>query len=95
MIEDWELVALFWRCLYKYNHDEHKANQLVRDKYFGEFLMKDLYLFLGTTLQYHLRAPQPFIIIGLFTPPRPQIKRAEQSSFTIENGLQQQKLFDI
>lgn len=95
MIEDWELGALFWRCFYKHNRDEKKANQLVRDKYFGEFLTKDLYLFLGTTLQYHLRAQQPFMIIGLFTPPKPQPKVPKQSTFTVEEGIQQQTLFDM
>ncbi len=95
MIEDWELGALFWRCFYKYDRNEDKANQLVKDKYFGEFLTKDLYLFLGTTLKYHLIAPQPFIIIGLFTPPKPEIEVSKQSTLTIEGDIQQQTLFDM
>jgi hypothetical protein len=95
MIEDWELGALFWKCFNKYGQNEEKANQLVKDKYFGEFLTKDLYLFLGTTSQYHLVAPQPFMIIGLFTPPKPKLEVPKQSSFAIESGIQQQTLFDL
>jgi len=95
MIEDWELGALFWRCFYKYGNDEEKANQLVRDKYFGEFLAKDLYLFLGTTLQYHLVAPQPFLIIGLFTPPKPRLEAPKQHTSTPGEEIQQQTLFDM
>lgn len=94
MIEDWELGALFWRMFYKYGHDENKANQLVKDKYFGEFLTRDLYLFLGTTLRYHSFALQPFMIIGLFTPPKPKVEVPKQSTIPAE-GIQQQTLFDL
>ena len=32
---------------------------------------KDLYLFVGTTLQFHRRkTPNPFVIIGVFYPPK-------------------------
>jgi len=34
-----------------------------------EFATKDLYLFLGTTREFHGRAPNPFVIIGVFYPP--------------------------
>ena len=71
MIEDWEIGALFWNCLEQTDGDEAAANELVRKKYFDEFLeKKDVYLFLGTTLQHHRRSPNPFIIIGVFYPPK-------------------------
>ncbi len=71
MIEDWEIGALYWNCLRQAEGDEEKANQLVRQKYFDVFVNKrDLYLFLGTTKQYHLVAPNPFVIIGTFHPPK-------------------------
>lgn len=72
MIEDWEIGALFWNCLIKRTDgDEAAANELVRKKYFDEFLeKKDVYLFLGTTLQHHHTSPNPFIIIGVFYPPK-------------------------
>ena len=70
-IEDWEIGALYWNCLASTNGDESAANDLVREKYFHEFTRKrDLHLFLGTTKQYHNVAPNPFIIIGVFYPPK-------------------------
>lgn len=70
MIEDWEIGALYWRCLRSCGGDEEAANRLVRAKYFEEFCsQKDLYLFLGTTLAHHF-SPSPFIIIGVFFPPK-------------------------
>ncbi len=71
MIEDWEIGALFWNCLRQTDGDEIAANKLVRQKYFDTFLeQKDLYLFLGTTKKFHNVAPNPFVIIGVFYPPR-------------------------
>jgi hypothetical protein len=71
MIEDWEIGALFWNCLRQTDGDEAAANALVRQKYFDTFVMqKNLFLFLGTTKQFHNVAPNPFIIIGVFYPPK-------------------------
>ena len=70
-IEDWEIGALFWNCLKTTNGDEKAANSLVRDKYFKTFReKKDLYLFLGTTKEHHSVSRNPFIIIGVFYPPK-------------------------
>jgi hypothetical protein len=70
-IEDWEIGALFWNCLKRYNGDEAKANQKVREKYLDEFVSrKDLHFFMGTTKANHIRAKNPFIIIGVFYPPK-------------------------
>ena len=70
MIEDWELGALFWNCLYRTGGDEQAAIKLVRQKYFDEFVEKDIYLFVGTTLRFHNIGPNPFVIIGVFYPPK-------------------------
>lgn len=71
MIEDWEIGALYWNCLSQTEGNEQAANELVRKKYEEEFLSKrDIYLFLGTTLQYHNVSPNPFVIIGVFYPPK-------------------------
>lgn len=71
MIEDWEIGALFWNCLYRTDGDEQAALELVKQKYLGEFAEKDLYLFVGTTLKFHaISAPNPFVIIGVFYPPK-------------------------
>lgn len=72
MIEDWEIEALYFNCLQKTNGNEKEANELVRQKYFDEFIeKKDIYLFMGTTYQHHLlNRPNPFVIIGVFYPPK-------------------------
>lgn len=73
MIEDWEIGALFWNYLAQTDGDEEAAKQLVRQKYFDQFVQeKDLYLFLGTTFLNHNVAPNPFVIIGVFYPPQTQ-----------------------
>jgi len=85
MIEDWEIGALYWKMLAKYDgHDrESKACEDVRKKYWDDFaLTKDLYLFLGTVYESHAKNyPNPFVIIGTFHPtfpkqvkPEPQLK---------------------
>jgi hypothetical protein len=70
MIEDWEIGALFWNCLKAAEGDEAIALKKVREKYEREFLNeKDLYLFLGTTREWHMRrGKNPFVIIGVFYP---------------------------
>ncbi len=69
MIEDWEIGALYWNCLR--DHGEQEAIKKVREKYIDEIAAKrDLYLFLGTTRQWHaLKAPNPYVIVGTFHPP--------------------------
>lgn len=71
MIEDWEIGMLYFNCLKRANGDEKVAIAKVKEKYFDEFLKRDVYLFLGTTKQFHNVAPNPFIIVGVFYPPVP------------------------
>jgi hypothetical protein len=98
MIEDWEIGMLYWNCLGRCGGDEKQANRLVRQKYFGDFcLKKDIHLFLGTTLQYHMVSPNPFVIVGVFVPPKPKediMKEVPPSTLKTE-GIQQQTLFDL
>ena len=71
MIEDWEIGALYWRCLLQTDGDEDAAKDLIRKKYFDKFVQEnDLLLFLGTTLLNHNVAKNPFVIIGVFYPPK-------------------------
>ena len=69
MIEDWEIGALYWNCLAQTEGDEIAANELVRQKFVDQFFAKDLYFFVGTTKANHIKAPNPFVIIGVFYPP--------------------------
>ncbi len=69
MIEDWEIGALYWNSLKRHEGNEAQACEDVKKKYFDDFAKtKDLYLFLGTTREFHLIAPNPFVIIGTFHP---------------------------
>lgn len=69
MIEDWEIGMLYFNCLKRANGDESLATQKVKEKYFDSLTARDLYFFLGTTLQHHRVSKNPFIIIGTFYPP--------------------------
>lgn len=70
MIEDWEIGALYWNCLRAAEGDEQVALEKVRMRYETEFISKkEIYFFLGTTKQWHMRrARNPFVIIGVFYP---------------------------
>lgn len=66
---DWEAGALYWNCVKSAGGDETRALEKVRDKYWGEFLTKDLHFFLGTTQEFHFRAPNPWVIVGVLPIP--------------------------
>lgn len=70
MIEDWEIIQLYWNCLANNEGDEDKALKDVVSKYKHELVeKKDLHLFVGTTYVHHMKkAPNPFVIIGAFYP---------------------------
>jgi len=70
MIEDWEISALYWNCLKNADGNESIALSKVKEQYEDNFIKnKDIYLFLGTTKEWHRRrAPNPFVIIGVFYP---------------------------
>lgn len=66
---DWEVGALYWNCLRSASGDQAVATAKVRQKYIDEFTTNDLHFFLGTIQLYHLRAPNPWVIIGVFPIP--------------------------
>lgn len=71
MIEDWEIVQLYWNTLRNSeSKSEAEACQKVRQKYFDTFTTKhDVYLFLGSQRLMHIqRARNPFVIIGVYYP---------------------------
>lgn len=70
MIEDWEIGMLYFNCLKSARGNEKAAIEKVRKKFLDDFLNKDLYFCLGTTKAHHLIAKNPFIIIGVFYPPK-------------------------
>jgi len=69
MIEDWELGMLYWHCLAAANGDENIACQKVKERYFDDMITgRDFYFLMGTTLKFHNKSQNPFIIIGTFYP---------------------------
>ncbi|MGI6343518.1 MAG: hypothetical protein ACOX18_00420 [Bacillota bacterium] len=72
MITDWEIGMLYFNCLRQERGDEKAAIAKVREKYLDMTVKRDLYFFLGTTRQYHGIALNPFIIVGVFYPPKSQ-----------------------
>ncbi len=66
---DWEAGALYWKCLRGADGNEDVALAKVRQKYFDEFTAKDLHFFLGTTQEFHFRAPNPWVIVGVLPIP--------------------------
>jgi len=82
MTEDWEVGMLYWKCLKAAHGDETQALEKVRQKCFARFVRdRDLYFFMGTTKEYHGWALNPFIIVGLYYPPR-----KTQPEFVFDRG---------
>lgn len=71
MISDWEIGALYWKEFRRHGKSEKKALESVRNKYRRQLVEdRDIHLFVGTNQSWDLRnAPNPFIIIGVFSPP--------------------------
>jgi len=69
MIEDWEAGTLYLNCLRNANGDEENALKKVREKYWNDFVNKDIFFFLGTRKSDHHLAVNPFSIVGVFYPP--------------------------
>jgi hypothetical protein len=67
---DWEVGALYWKCLQRAGGDEAVALRKVKQKYFDEFTDTDLHFYLGTTQQWHAVALNPWVIIGVLPIPR-------------------------
>ena len=73
MIEDWEIGQLYWNCLKRKNEKEALTDIVA--KYKNNFINnKDIYFFLGTTRQYHGWAKNPFVITGVFYPPKESLQ---------------------
>jgi len=71
MVTDWELGALFWNSMRRHNNNETKAVDDVKNKYLLDLVNgRDIHFFVGTTLEWDLKnAPNPFTIIGVYSPP--------------------------
>lgn len=68
MIEDWEIGALYWKCIENTDGNEMLANAKVKEKYLKIARNPNVFFFMGTSLKNHMRSPNPFIIIGVAAP---------------------------
>lgn len=70
-ITDWEIGALFAKEKRRFSGDESRALESVKHKYLSDLIQnRDIHFFLGTTLSWdNMNAPNPFMIIGVFSPP--------------------------
>lgn len=76
-IIDWEISELTRKLFRQYKNDILKIKSILRQKYFYDMLNKDIYLFLGTNKQWHIRkSPNPFMIISIFYPPKLEVANA-------------------
>ena len=71
MISDWEIGMLYWNELKRHKGNVEKTLESVRYKYMQQLVEgRDIHFFVGTTKSHDLKnAPNPFIIIGVFSPP--------------------------
>ena len=70
MIEDWEIGMLYRNVFHKCKKEE-EACHVVREKYLNMAKKNDIYLFLGTSYEWHIKnALDPYLIIGVFAPPK-------------------------
>jgi len=71
-ILDWEIYQLCRKIIRKYGYKKDVVYRHLREKYFDELAKeRDVYLFLGTTKYWHIRrSSNPFMIIGVFYPPK-------------------------
>ncbi|QED23014.1 hypothetical protein [Candidatus Deianiraea vastatrix] len=69
-IIDWEIGELTRKLLTHYGNNYKLIKDILRHKYFTAMQKRDVYLFLGTSREWHIRkSPNPFMIIGIFYPP--------------------------
>ncbi len=77
MIEDWELGALYWRCVDNGDSPEAAAAK-VKDKFLGTICApdRDTHLFVGTVLEHGT-----WVVIGVFWPPKDKLKESTPTLF--------------
>lgn len=81
-IIDWEIGERTRTLLTHYGNNYQLIKDILRHKYFTAMQKRDVYLFLGTRREWHIRkSPNPFMIIGIFYPPQEN----NQPNLQIEN----------
>lgn len=67
MIEDWELGALYWRCIDR-GATESEACAKVKEKFLDQLCdaARDTHFYVGTVLAH----PKSWVVIGVYWPPK-------------------------
>lgn len=68
LITDWEIGALYWSCVKKY---DEKWEFYLRKKLEEDFAKKDLFFLMGTVHRF----PNTWLIIGMVYPPKQQTQQ--------------------
>lgn len=73
MVEDWEIGMLYLNSLKsKRCHCPEDAARMTVERYMKFAREKDIFFFLGTSWERQQKnAPNPFVIIGVYYPPKP------------------------
>jgi len=81
MIEDWEVGALYWRCIDN-GATEIEAAQSVKEKFLDTLCASalDTHFYVGTVLAY----PKSWVVIGVYWPRKLTTGAVTQSSFVFE-----------
>lgn len=71
-ILDWEIYQLCRKLICKYGARKQSIYPHLREKYLDQLpARRDLYFFLGTNKYWHIRrSNNPFMIVGIFYPPK-------------------------
>ena len=78
MIEDWEVGALYWRCVNNGASPE-EASRLVKQKFLGELCGpdRDTHFYVGTILAH----PKSWVVIGVYWPKKVAVALKQDSLF--------------
>ena len=76
-LTDWEIGALFWKCIQSYGESGWEAK--FRHRLETDFAAKDLLLLMGTIHRF----PDQWLIVGIIYPPKPDPNQAEQLGLSL------------
>jgi hypothetical protein len=77
-LTDWEVGALYWKCISGYGQDGWEEK--FRQRFEIEFANKDLYFLMGTIHRF----PKQWLIVGIIYPPKPAPVRDEQLGLSLD-----------
>jgi hypothetical protein len=78
MIEDWEVGALYWRCVDRGAAPDEACN-MVKQKFLGELYApeRNTHFYVGTILAH----PKTWVVIGVYWPKKDAVASKQSSLF--------------